>query len=375
MKRAEIKISVFVIASLILIVGLTTASAVYYNQNDSVEDEVVEYDKSIRHTTIELDPKNYRVNVSKEEAKTIVNNIGYTSNGLDFELLKNKHWNKVYWRIDSISNDFLISVDADNGDILQIYDDGDTGPLDIDEDVDTENIRSAGVSIIDSLMNFPENSTEPHITVEKDDGKRFYTIGWNQSLNGIEVIDSRLSVCFTEKGHLNSLFNIWYHDLKEQNVDIPRDQVLSSAEKLIDELNLKDYLKKRIYYSKETKIDLIYKRPFFPLNESKPIYGEEIELVYSVEYLSKDGTVTLYIDAETGDYRGIDYSKYRSHRSTISKTDSDWIYYGIPILIGIIIGSYTIYQKERAQILKRKQYDKIEDKEEENWDDLLESVK
>ncbi len=351
-----------------LFAGLSTTSGLYYNQYGGVKSGD---DKSIKHTVIELDPQDYTLNISQEDGIKIINQMGYSSEDYNFELLKHKNWNKTYWKINLVNKEVIISIDAYTGDILYIFDNRDSGPLDVDRNIDQDNLVSIAVGIINNVFDFPENTTEPSINIEEENGEKYYDVEWKQTLGEIQVVNSFLSVSLTKEGHLRSLNNIWYPHLEKQTADISSDQALSIAEGLVENLNLTGILKERIKNAKSKKIELVYKRPEYLLNESRPRYGKEIELVYSINYTSDEGTVIICIDAETGDYRGINYSKRAP-----SESKYRWIYYGIPILIGIIIVSYLIYNKERAKVLKRKRHDKLDgEEEEEEWVDLLESVK
>lgn len=310
---------VFIIVTLIISLGVITVTlskGVINNQenigNNNENNEV----NITRKPYIERSPVDFSPRISKKEAINIIKEKGYKIKDPDISLKERLRWNKVYWEFlwEEKNGPVRVSVDANNGEILLITDLSEKGPFDANKKISKENLEtftnnvrkkmSIGSTTLSQPVFGSENTSEDEVE---------YSCTWKQLVDEYTVKQSYLKISFESNGHLTSYINVQYRRLSEKNVEkkISKSEAIKISKEKIQEKkeHFTKVMKMRVENKESIKTKLSMIRPYYPIDKNKNLYGDDIKLSWTIEYVSEVGDIEIYIDAETGEYIGMDYTR------------------------------------------------------------------
>ena len=319
MTRRETQIiTIVIIITFIISAALISSEFISESSNEDGKSNDVD-DQIYRTSFVERDSSNFSTSVTQSEALEKIESLGYEPKDENSTLIESFSRNKLYWEFlwEEKNDPVRVSVDANNGEILLITDLSDEGPLDVEKKISSENIETYAVKIRKEISSFSTTSLSESVieSEQTHDGVKEYRCSWKQTVDGYIVEPSYTQVIFGPDGHLRSYKNMRYNELteKEFNKKISESEVLRIADEEIENRGILEKLSKysRDMVENDTKIitELSIRRSYYLLNESRNLYGDELRLTWTLKYINEDGPqghVLIYIDAETGEYLGID---------------------------------------------------------------------
>ncbi len=316
-RKTQILTIVIIITFIILAASI---SSEFINESSNEDGKSNDVDDQIYRTSfVERDPSNFSTPVTQSEALEKIENLGYEPKDENSTLIESFSENKVYWEIywEEKTDPVRVSVDANNGEILLITDLSEEGPLDVEENISKENIETYALKIRKEISSFSTTILSESVieSEQTHDVVMEYRCSWKQKVDGYIVEPSYIQVTFGADGHLMSYTNMMYDELSEKEFDkkISESEVLRIADEEIENRRilekLSEYSRDIVENNTEIITELSIRRSYYLLNESRNLYGDELRLAWMLKYINEDGLqghVMIYIDAETGEYLGID---------------------------------------------------------------------
>lgn len=306
-----IKLGRYSLIVVLLIAAVVGSYVMADFQRDREGDEVA----SVRHTFECLDPEMVDTEVSKTEAIKVIEKIGYEPNNPEFVLIRDYARDKTFWEIDWVEAEDLLffDIDAFTGEILAIF--GSSTYESKPEEVSLENAYEIARQKIEEIGEFPAEAGEPSVEkLEEEDGKVFYKVFWEQKIEGIPVVRGFMSMTINPAGNIRSFSKCWQNITIDTKPKITEEEAIEIARQKASLIDLPELLRERIDIAENIYANLVIKKPFHPLDENQPIYGE-YSLIWEVIFENVEegleptvSSVELSIDAHSGELVGMDFT-------------------------------------------------------------------
>ncbi|MEA2053951.1 MAG: PepSY domain-containing protein [Candidatus Thermoplasmatota archaeon] len=261
-----------------------------------------------RHVILELDPAEVETNISEDQAIQIIRNTGYTPLDPEIGLIKAEDWGKLYWEIVWWKEEEPVSlkVDANNGDIIGITDFGAYKAM--PENVSKENAIVTAKEKIEGMAKVPEDAGKPIIEIKKRFCGNVFSVSWKPEVKGILVEKSFMNIELDPAGNVISFRKVWHEIDIDTKATVTKEEAIKVAKEKALSDNFPQLLRKRVQEAEYIHTELVIKRPTHFLDKSKPLYGE-YKLIWSVTFEKDQSLVEIQIDAHSGEYTGIDFTK------------------------------------------------------------------
>lgn len=261
-----------------------------------------------RHVISELNPAKVETNVSETHAIQIIRNVGYTPHEAKVRLIEAKDWGKLYWEIVWWKEEEPVSlkVDANNGDIIGITDFGAYKAM--PENVSKENAIVIAKEKIEGMAKMPEDAGEATIEVKKRFCGKVFSVSWKPEVKGTLVEKSFMNIELDPAGNVISFRKVWHKIDIDTKANVTKEEAIKVAKEKALSDDFPQLLRKRVQEAEYIHAELVIKRPTHFLDKSKPIYGE-YKLIWSVTFEKDQDLVEFQIDAHSGKYAGIDFTK------------------------------------------------------------------
>ena len=297
------------IMTILSIAAITGGYCVIHANNSTQKDYQNTGEATARHIVEILDPASLDLNISAVEAENIAEEIaGYEINEPIVSLIRDNKYNLVCWNISWSNN--LIEIDADTGSVTGI-----SLPSTYDSNSNIVNLKNAietGERKLEDLGVSQIETQAVNVSLENQDGKEMYKVVWSQVINEIPVENSFVSILLDPSGNIIQYKNRWHVIDIDTNAIVTAEEAIDIVKEKVDSFGLPDILMQRVDKATYIYAYPVVKKPFNILDNEKPIYGE-YRLIWEVTFEKNDKDVTGYveisIDAHSGEWIGIDYSK------------------------------------------------------------------
>jgi len=258
-----------------------------------------------RHIVSVLDPAKTRVNISQDTAVQIIKEKGFQPKDARIRLMEAKDWGKIYWEIKWYEKNIVsFKIDADNGEIIGMDNFG-CYEKDI-KNVTANNAVEIALQKLEAFIDIPENLGEASLEIKNITYGKIFSIIWKQEMEGIPVENGFLKVKMDPAGNILSFRKIWHSIDIIIAPTIKKEEAIDISKGISKELP--EILQERIEKAKKIDARLVIKRPTNFLNKSKPVY-EDYSLLWCVVFSNSEGAVEIQIDAHSGEWVGIDFTK------------------------------------------------------------------